>query len=129
MCGVAAQEEIDEDENGCIDFTEFMFFFEALSHSSIMLSDSDQSAYSAEDAKLDEFTKTPDELQAELMDDDMSSAFSVGGNGTETAAIGGADTPLLDNGNSGPGMRVCVALQCCCSLSLHSPGYVRLHTA
>ena len=71
-----------------------MYFFEVLSHSKIMLADhAEQNPYEEQDAELDEYTKTPDELQEELMDTEMNfTTLNSGAEGsspteTETAAI------------------------------------------
>jgi len=60
-------EDIDDDENGCLDFTEFQAFFEQLTNSKILLGDQMQ-MYEDVDAELDEVVKDLDELKEDLMD-------------------------------------------------------------
>ena len=64
----ALQEELDDDENGCLDFTEFMSLFEQLSESAILLEDA--SGFMEVDAdELDDVVKDLNQLKEELMDD------------------------------------------------------------
>lgn len=58
---------MDDDENGCLDFTEFQAFFEQLTNSKILLGDQMQ-MYQDVDAELDEVVKDLDELKEDLMD-------------------------------------------------------------